>query len=340
MHQTLFKNKITKISQKLSKILVYLVISFYLVTIDTLVAEDDMTMYSSVVKKIELPFLKNSYFIPQGIGSDGQKFVYVAYYWKNKERLGNKKVTTEWSKIAEIDTTTGKINRVFRLYYSNDNGNLSHLGGIEYFHSIKGKNYIFAPSAKSEINIFSIPSSSVNVTTQISSIKPISTFDTDVELGCMHISKVGSDSILWGMSANKSAQNLYGYKISATDPPGLSLKYKTVIPIGTPFVRVNGLACVSSINTKLTFYFGMQDTDRSEWRKLSFIRFGSNLNPLVNEGGANPPVNGILIDYFAKGGQDFATVGDEVWSASESGALLYQEIGWKNWPYLYSVKIR
>lgn len=284
---------------------------------------------SQVVGRMQLPFLNDGY-VPQGLGYDSATGnFYVSYYWcADDGSTGSLTENTDKiSIVAEINKSTNKLKRVFRLYRPNGDANYGHVGGLEFHNGslyipygtsiyryplseAPNPDYVFNPDT------FANPRGDQNPLTSVTSYSLSSYLQTNNGIDALHISTdTNGDVILWTCDYDSSAyKKILGFVINSSGAVTTPAKYAFTLPV----ISVNGFACYNTTSTEFYFYM----VTGGVWKRVRYLKSSATAQS------TSTVFNG------PHGTEDFTLVGSQVWTTSETGARVYQK-GSELWPELY-----
>lgn len=291
---------------------------------------------TKVVDRLQLPLLNDGY-IPQGLGYDAANgLLYVSYYWKGDDGqvggTGTGQDPEKLSVVAEIEKSTNKLRRIFRLNRppgSSPIGNYGHVGGLEYYNgalyiafgtsvyryplaSAPNPSYVFNPQT------FANPRGDQNLLSVVTT-NPLATALTaagNTGIDAIHISTdTNGDKLLWVSDYEDAAMKIVGFKINADG----SIASTATYIFNLPTTKVNGMVCYNTTATQFKFY----TVRAGVWTRVTYNKTSAT------------PVSTVTPVFTGPGGtEDLTIIGSEIWTSNESGGRFYQK-GAAPWDDLY-----
>ena len=276
------------------------------------------TYPTSTTHRYYLPHV-NDAFIPQGVAtvSDdlGQpRLVYVSYYHRTRDN----RLTTKRSIVVEIDVTTGRLRRTFRLKGALQT---AHVGGLAF---VEGALYVASAGL---LERYPIPAFEEGSGRYVD-LEPDTHGSRNVRGKASFVSTF-ADTLWVGdyRTASQPQPYLYGYPLDGTGLP---------VPGANPVVypiprRIQGVDFFTLDHS--TIVYMARNRNSREAEVLRFRR--SDLRP------GSPPVWESSIT-FPHGIEDLSFSADgTLWTNSESGTDFYQRTaGWSSfYPFVYGVAL-
>jgi hypothetical protein len=293
-----------------------------------------------VTRRQMAPFLNDRY-VPQGVATDGVDRIFLTYYWRHES--GEQK---EYPSILVEMRTSGELVRVMQLYRDINGGGSTpmdgHVGGVAYWN---GKIYIPDEEDILRYDLDQVGSYTFDPDTFANPRGDQNPLYPDVIyegcfLGTLNTSisylsvgqEVDGTAILWtGAFDEHDQRNLIGFAIDAAggiDHTTASHVFKL------PEEKVQGIDQYAATCTG--YWFLTSHSWGGKWGDHSHVRW------LRYDAGQTTPVAQGDLFELPSGLEDFAMLGDELWSISESGAKYYQKrtSPWEQlFPFVFAMNV-